>query len=90
MIYIDPTPNASGAYPNPKGQPFPGCIPLDDEQAATFFEHNGFVIVTETEDGHVVAPNTEAWEKWKAAQPEPTPPEPTDTDVLNALLGVTV
>lgn len=68
MIYLDPKPNESGAYPNPKNQPFPGCIPLNDEQAATFFEYNGFVTIAE--DG-TVTPNTEAWEKWKAAQTDP-------------------
>ena len=38
-----------------------------------------------------VTPNTEAWEAWKEAEAEkPTiEPEPTDTDVLNTLLGVT-
>lgn len=90
MIYIDPAPNASGAYPNPKNQPFPGCIPLDGEQAATFFQYNGFVTVTETEDGYTVLPNTEAWEAWKASIPPETEPEPTDAEVLNTLLGVTV
>ena len=37
-------------------------------------------------------PNVEAWEAWKATLPEPQPePErqPTDTEVLNVLLGVT-
>lgn len=91
MIYIDPAPNASGAYPNPKNQPFPGCIPLDDEQAATFFQYNGFVTVTAGEDGEIsVSSNTEAWESWKESQPPKTEPEPTDTEVLNTLLGVTV
>lgn len=82
MIYIDATPNPSGAYPNPKGQPFPGCITLTDEQAEIFFQYNGFVIVDE--DG-TVTPNTEAWEKWKAEQPEPTPPEPTAEERISAL-----
>ena len=68
MICIDQAPNASGAYPNPKNQPFPGCITLDGEQAATFFEYNGFIIVNK--DG-TVTPNTDAWEAWKAAQPDP-------------------
>ena len=77
MIYINAEPNASGAYPNPKNQPFPGCIPLDDEQAKVFFQYNGFVTVSakeeEYEEGFIrtvytVEPNTEAW---KAAQPDP-------------------
>ena len=75
MIYIDPAPNTSGAYPNPKNQPFSGCIPLDDEQAAIFFEYNGFVTV---ENG-VVTPNTEAWEAWMAAEAAKSVPEPEPT-----------
>ena len=77
MIYIDSKPNPSGAYPNPKNQPFPGCIELNDEQAALFFEYNGFVVVSE-ENGKAVTvqPNVEAWEAWKASLPEPEEPEP--------------
>ena len=71
MIYIDSKPNKAGAFPNPKNQPFPGCIALNDEQAAVFFEHNGFVIV---KDGNVT-PNVEAWEAWKASQKQQTPAE---------------
>lgn len=84
MIYIDSKPNESGAYPNPKNQPFPGSIALNDEQAAVFFEYNGFVAV---QDG-VVTPNVEAWEAWKASLPEPVEPEPTTEEILNAMLGV--
>ena len=71
MIYIDKNPNPSGAYPNPKNQPFPGCIELNNEQSAVFFEYNGFVIV---QDG-VVTPNVAAWEAWKAGQEQQTPAE---------------
>lgn len=34
-------------------------------------------------------PDLEAWEAWKAEQPEPGKPEPSTTEILNALLGVT-
>ena len=77
MIYIDTTPNASGAYPNPKNQPFPGCIPLTDEQAETFLAYNGFVVVTKEKDPETeaitykVEPNAAAWEAWKTSQPDP-------------------
>ena len=86
MIYIDSTPNPSGAYPNAKNQPFPGCIELNDEQAEVFFEYNGFVTVTEAEDGVTVEPNAEAWEDWKASLPEPVEPEEEKTvwDELDA------
>ena len=80
MIYIDATPNPNGAYPNPKGQPFPGCIALTDEQSKIFFEYNGFVTV---ENG-VVTPNTDAWEAWKASLPPEPEPEPSlDERVTN-------
>ena len=80
LLYVDPAPGASGAYPNPKMQPFPGCIPLTDEQSATFLQYNGFVTITEREEVieddftrtvYDVEPNTEAWEEWKAGQPDP-------------------
>lgn len=82
MIYIDSKPNPSGAYPNPKNQPFPGCIELNEEQAAVFFEYNGFVIV---QDG-VVTPNVEAW---KASLPEPSEPEPSQLDMIEAQVTYT-
>ena len=72
MIYIDASPNPSGAYPGGKNQPFPGCIPLTDAQEAVFRQYNGFVTISEGEDGEtVVSPNVEEWEAWKAAQPDP-------------------
>ena len=89
-LYIDPTPNESGAYSTPRTAPFTGGIPLDDEQSALFLQYNGFVLIEESEDGVEISPNTEAWEAWKeaeASKPKPEP-EPTDTEVLNTLLGV--
>ena len=85
MIYIDSKPNKTGAYPNAKNQPFPGCISLTDEQAAVFFEYNGFVIL---QDGKVT-PNLEAFEKWKASLPEPSEPEPTQLDRIEAQVTYT-
>ena len=96
-LYIDPHPNESGAYPNPKGQPFQGCIQLDEKQSALFLQYNGFVTITSHEETVVddftrtvyeVEPNLEAWEAWKASLPPEPEPQATDTEVLNALLGV--
>lgn len=67
MIYIDPKPNASGAYPNPKNQYFPNSISLDKEDEALFFQYSGFITIDE--EG-VVSPNTEKWEEWKASLPD--------------------
>lgn len=65
-LFIDSAPNPSGAYPNPKMQPFPGCIELNDEQSALFLQYNGFVAISDDK----VTPNTAAWENWKAAEAE--------------------
>lgn len=78
MKYIRATPNPSGAYPAPQSNPFPGCLPLTDGQAAVLIQHNGFVTITQGPDEEVegssvtVAPDLEAWEEWKAS----LPPEP--------------
>lgn len=80
MPYIQKNPNSSGAYPAPQGHAAPGLIPLTEEQAATVLQYNGFVTITSEEEViednftrtvYTVAPNTEAWEGWKAAQPDP-------------------
>lgn len=81
MKYIRATPNPSGAYPAPQSTPFPGAIPLTEEQAETVLQYNGFVTITSQEEPivdeftrtvYTVAPDVEAWEAWKAEQP----PEP--------------
>ena len=77
MKYIRDTPNPSGAYPAPQSNPFEGAIPLTDEQAETVLQYNGFVTITQEPDEEIegssvtVAPDVEAWEAWKAAQPDP-------------------
>ena len=50
MKYIRATPNPSGAYPAPQSNPFPGAIPLADEQAETVLRYNGFVTITSQDD----------------------------------------
>lgn len=77
MQYVRSTPNASGAYPAPRSIPFPGCLSLTDGQAETLVQYNGFVTITQEPDPEIetstvtVTPNLEAWEAWKAAQPDP-------------------
>ncbi|WP_297234017.1 hypothetical protein [uncultured Flavonifractor sp.] len=86
MIYIDQVPNPSGAYPAPKNQPFPGCIPLTDDQAATFRQYNGFVVLSKGPDGEtVVTPNTEAWEAWKSTLPAKTTTKATTEEQIAEL-----
>ena len=86
MMYLNPIPNPSGAYPAPQSNPFPGAIELTDEQAATLVEYNGFVTI---EDG-TVAPNTEAWEAWKAEQAELPEPEPAEEPVTWSALAAAI
>lgn len=85
MPYITQTPNSSGAYPAPQSNPAPGLLPLTDEQASIVTQYNGFVTITQTEDGIAVDPNTEAWEAWKANLPPETPRPPTAEERLAAL-----
>lgn len=50
--------------------PAPGLLELTEEQAATYLQYNGFVTITST-DPVEIEPDVEAWEAWKAAQPDP-------------------
>ena len=68
---------------------------LTDEQFQIYLAHNGFVKVTVGEgeqEGKAVevTPDTEAWEAWKAAQPEPEPAPPTMEERLSALESATL
>ena len=68
-------------YINPEtlsnqSKPGPGLILLTDEQEAMYTQYNGHVIVTEETDeagavSYKVEPNKDAWESWKAGQPDP-------------------
>lgn len=96
MIYLTPRPNPSGAYPAPQSNPFPGAIPLTDEQAQMVVDYNGFVTITSSEEEYeegffrtvyTVEPNTEAWEEWKESLPPEPEPEPTAEDVTLDMLA---
>lgn len=47
-----------------------GLIELTDDQVNTYLQYNGFVKVTST-DPVTIEPDVEAWEEWKATQPDP-------------------
>ena len=96
MKYIQPNPNSSGAYSSPQSNPFPGAIPLTDEQAQTVVDYNGYVTITSHEETIVddftrtvyeVTLNTEAWEDWKQEEEsKPTPePEPSLAERVDEL-----
>lgn len=80
MFYINATPNDSGNYGNPMGQPFPDSISLPDDLLSDYISAKGFVIPS-VENGAVVSleVNQEALTAYLAEhpdQPEPTPEEP--------------
>ena len=90
MKIIRKAPNPSGGYPSP--QDWPDGVMIPEEMAvwpdtldtADFFAHNGFAVLTieQVEGVDTVvsyAPNTEAWEAWKAEQTEIAEPEPEPT-----------
>ena len=72
MYYISKNPNESGAYSNPQSNKFPDSVALSAEQLTEFLQYNGFVNLTiEDETVTAIEPNIEAWEDWKATQPNP-------------------
>jgi hypothetical protein len=92
MIIIQKEPNPSGAYPAPQTWdkpdiPITHAVIADTVDMTEFFNYNGFVILT-IEDGVVTSyvPNVEAWEAWKAEQPEPVDPEPTEEEDTASML----
>ena len=86
-MYIRPTPNAGGAYPSPQSSAARGLVQFPDTFLDTFLDYNGFVTLTiENNTVTAIKPNTEAWEAWKAEQPEPVEPEPTPQEDTDAML----
>lgn len=77
MYYINETPNASGNYGNPKGQPFSGSVALHDGLLSDYINAKGFVIPA-IENGEVVSleVNQEELDAYNAEHPD-VPDEPT-------------
>lgn len=70
IYYLNPNKNPSGAYSAPQTTKAYGLIAIMDEQKQTVLKYNGFVTLSEGENGEtVITPNIEAWEQWKATQP---------------------
>lgn len=89
---------ATEAGYRPPIQPWDGATPPSgyaavstDCDTSAMQTHKGHVDLT-IEGGVVVGitGNDEAYQAYLDSLPPPVEPEPTDTDVLNALLGVTV
>lgn len=50
----------------------PGLIELTPEQEQVYIHHNGFVTVSQNEDGaYVITPDENRWNEWKKGQPNP-------------------
>ena len=75
--------------------PAPGLVALTEEQCQVYLNQTGFEKVTVGEgeqEGKAVevTPDTEAWEAWKAARPEPEPAPPSMEERLSALESATL
>ena len=53
-----------------QSNPAPGLLLLTVEQEALYLQYNGFIKITST-DPVTIEADTEAWEAWKATQPDP-------------------
>ena len=86
-MYIQPTPTDVGAYTSPQSSAARGLVQFPDAFLDTFLAYNGFVTLTiENNTVTAIEPNAEAWEAWKAEQPEPVEPEPTPQEDTDAML----
>jgi len=91
MQIIRTTQNESGAYLSPQtwnGATIPDgyAIVQDGLDMTAFYANGGFITPTFT-DGVLVSyiANTDAWNAWKAAHPEPPTPTETTEQKLEAL-----
>lgn len=91
MLVISKTPSEAGQYPAIQQSASAG-IPEgfywwpDNLDRETFYQYEGFVTLTVARETVAsYAPNEEAYEEWKASQPEP---EPTAEQILKVMLGV--
>lgn len=75
MYYLNNSPNESGNYGNPMGQPFNNCIQLPEELLNTYLDSNGFVTLT-IENNIItnIEQNTEAYNAWKESLPPEADP----------------
>ena len=74
MYYINSTPNTTGNYGNPMGNPFPNSLTLPDELLTPYIEARGFV--TLSLDGNTVTSvetNQEALDAYLKENPDTDP-----------------
>lgn len=87
MLVIPKTPSEAGQYPAIQQSASAG-IPEgfywwpDNLEQDTFYEYEGFVnLVIARNTVKSYTANVEAYEEWKASQPDPEPGTGTDTDM---------
>ena len=81
-MFINKTPTANGNYGNPSSR---GELLLPDDLLTPYLDSMGFVTITD--DGETVLTverNEEAYNAYIESLPEPTPPEPTQLDRIEA------
>lgn len=82
MFYIKSAPTENGNYGNPSSR---GELLLPDNLLSAYLDSMGFVTITD--DGETVLTverNEEAYNAYIESLPEPTPPEPTQLDRVEA------
>lgn len=82
MYYINKLPTENGNYGNPSSR---GELLLPDNLLSAYLDSMGFVNITD--DGETVLTverNEEAYNAYIESLPEPTPPEPTQLDRIEA------
>lgn len=75
MYYINATPNPTGNYGNPMGQPFEGCVNLPDDLLTNYIKAKGFVNITkidETKTIQNIETNVQALENYNSTHPDIT------------------
>ena len=69
IFYLNPNKNPSGAYSAPQSNKADGLIAITEQQKQLILQYNGFVVLSEGEDGEtIIKPDTEAWESWKQSR----------------------
>lgn len=87
MYYIKAQPSESGNHGNPVSNRAEGMVALPDNLISVYIETMGFAFLTIADEVvTAVAINQEAYDAYQASIPEPTPPEPTEEDDMNAML----
>ena len=93
MYILRDTPNSEGQYPaiQQTTQPVPPAGYVwwpDGLDQAEFIQYLGFIVpIVKRKTVASYTVNMEAYNNWVETHPDPEP-EPTDTEILNTLLGV--